>query len=244
MQQLKDKTILVVDDEPELREILAGSLQMEGGKTLEAESGTAAYALLETEHVDAVVSDIRMRNGDGLFLTRKIRDRDFREPPVLLITGYSDYAPEEVFDAGAEALLAKPFNMKTLVRTVKDAVLPPEARWAREAPTATAAIRQALESLDAEAAQGRFRLGRGGFFLALAQDFPMPGDIIAFSLRFANGPALDLSGTGRVLWARKQAAPSAPPGIGVAFETVDPKTAAIILERAARLKPKAYVPMA
>lgn len=216
---------------------------MEGGKTVEAESGSAAYTALEASPADAVVSDIRMRNGDGLFLTRKIRDRDFQSPPVLLITGYSDYPPEEVYDAGAEMLLAKPFNMKTLVKAVKDAMTPPRERWSRPAPTASGAIRRDLKKMDLETKAGTFRLGHGGFFLQMERDIPVVGDVVAFTLRFAGDSLAEIAGTGRVTWTRKVSAGSVGAGVGVAFETLDGATLDAVLGRIAELKPKAHIPL-
>src|SRR5262245_52565869 len=87
---LKGKRILIADDEKDLREILADELRYCGCEVAEAENGKTAYALLESQPFDLIISDIRMPGGDGIELLKAVRKRDPKLPPLVLISGYSD----------------------------------------------------------------------------------------------------------------------------------------------------------
>ena len=71
--QLKDATLLVVDDEPYYCEIAKDWFEREGCKVLTAENGVAALQLLEREKADAIITDIRMPGMDGVELVRRLK---------------------------------------------------------------------------------------------------------------------------------------------------------------------------
>jgi len=120
MNRFSYKTILVVDDEPDLRELIAKALELKGFKTLMAENGTRAYQVLQTQAVDMVISDIRMPGGDGVAFLRKAKQLD-EELPFILITGFADINSQEAHHAGAVALICKPFNLNDLVGVIQKA---------------------------------------------------------------------------------------------------------------------------
>ncbi len=120
MTNLSGKTILVVDDEAELREILREEFEFLGCRVLESENGTRALELLDKESVNAVISDVRMGGGNGITLLTKIRQRDPEVPVVLLVTGFADISKEEAIEQGALGLIAKPFQMDALVKVISD----------------------------------------------------------------------------------------------------------------------------
>lgn len=106
--------ILVVDDEQELREILMEELSFEGAQVFEASGGISALALCEIHSFDIIISDLRMPQGDGEFLTREIRRRFGTYPKILLLTGFADLKIDEAFELGADAYIHKPFHLKKL----------------------------------------------------------------------------------------------------------------------------------
>jgi len=114
--------ILVVDDEANIRDILAETLNNLGYLVLTAEHGVAALTLLNKEPVDVMLLDMRMPLKDGLSLLAEIRDR-LPTLPVVLITGLASH--EEVEDAlqmGAFSCIRKPFNIETLKTEVERAL--------------------------------------------------------------------------------------------------------------------------
>ena len=118
MSLLGSKTVLVVDDEPMLREILRDVFELEGATVFEASNGTEAFALLQQQPVHVVVSDIRMPGGDGIELLRNLRKLERNTPVVLLITGFSDLSTDAAYDIGADAILSKPFDVSELLERV------------------------------------------------------------------------------------------------------------------------------
>lgn len=123
--------VLVVDDEPELREIIGDDFIMNKAKVLSAGSGEEAFmlfqkAIQEKAPFAIVISDIRMPQGDGVQLTSKImalcKDQSMKAPPIILVSGFSDYSMEDVLSRGARALLNKPFQLQELRNVVANAL--------------------------------------------------------------------------------------------------------------------------
>jgi DNA-binding response OmpR family regulator len=120
-------TILVVDDEPIVREVVVRYLQRDGHRTLEAGDGDGARDLLERELPNLVVLDVMLPGTDGLSLCRWIRARS--ELPVILLTARGEEADRIVgLELGADDYVTKPFSPRELaarVRTVlRRAALP------------------------------------------------------------------------------------------------------------------------
>lgn len=119
MSDYSKYTLLIVDDDDMLRETLVDMFEAYGFKVLNASSGNKAFAVVEKNHIDLVVSDIRMADGDGIILLEKIRAFNQRIPVVVLITGNSQYSKEECISKGAKDVISKPFDTKQLVNFVK-----------------------------------------------------------------------------------------------------------------------------
>jgi two-component system, NtrC family, response regulator GlrR len=115
----KKFTVLVVDDEADLRDAIVYDFKRRGFTVLSAVSGASAYRQIEVQTVDIVVSDVRMPEGDGTFLLEKIRASG-RKIPVILVTGFTDHTEQELLAKGAVKVFAKPFDRKALMRAVID----------------------------------------------------------------------------------------------------------------------------
>ncbi len=116
MVEEKSITVLVVDDEEGLREILSLEFSLRGFRVVSAACGRDAFDLVKKEKVDAVVSDVRMPNGDGIELLRNIKSFN-PSIRVLLMTGFADLTEAEATSLGAEKLLMKPFSLAELMKT-------------------------------------------------------------------------------------------------------------------------------
>ena len=111
-------TVLVVDDEPIVREVVVRYLAREGHRTLEAADGDAARGVIERLDPDLVVLDVMLPGTDGLELCRWIRGRS--ELPVILLTARGEEADRIVgLELGADDYLVKPFSPKELVARVR-----------------------------------------------------------------------------------------------------------------------------
>ncbi len=111
-------TILVVDDEPTIREIVVGYLDREGYRTLEAADGNRARELLENDPPDLVVLDLMLPGMDGLELCRWIRSRS--RLPVIMLTARGEESDRIVgLELGADDYVTKPFSPRELTARVR-----------------------------------------------------------------------------------------------------------------------------
>jgi DNA-binding response OmpR family regulator len=111
-------TVLVVDDEPIVRDVVVRYLRREGYRTLEAGDGDAALALIECEQPDLVVLDLMLPGTDGLAVCRRIRARS--ELPVIMLTARAEEADRIVgLELGADDYVTKPFSPRELAARVK-----------------------------------------------------------------------------------------------------------------------------
>jgi DNA-binding response OmpR family regulator len=113
-------TVLVVDDEPIVRDVVVRYLQRDGFDTLEAADGDEARRLIESSSPQLVVLDVMLPGTDGLALCRWIRSRG--ELPVIMLTARGEEADRIVgLELGADDYVTKPFSPRELavrVRTV------------------------------------------------------------------------------------------------------------------------------
>jgi DNA-binding response OmpR family regulator len=111
-------TVLVVDDETTIREIVAGYLERDGYRTLEAADGTRARELLERDPPDLVVLDVMLPGMDGLELCRWIRSRS--RLPVIMLTARGEESDRIVgLELGADDYVTKPFSPRELAARVR-----------------------------------------------------------------------------------------------------------------------------
>ncbi|MEO8290349.1 MAG: response regulator transcription factor [Gaiellaceae bacterium] len=122
------ETILVVDDEPTIREVVVRYLEREGYRALEAGDGAEAEALLRSHSPSLVILDLMLPGTDGLELCRRIRAQS--SLPVIMLTARGEEADRIVgLELGADDYVTKPFSPRELVarvRTVLRRVSAPE----------------------------------------------------------------------------------------------------------------------
>jgi DNA-binding response OmpR family regulator len=111
-------TVLVVDDEPIVREVVVSYLEREGYRTLEAADGERARQLVEDASPNLVVLDVMLPQLDGLELCRWIRKRS--DLPVILLTARGEEADRIVgLELGADDYVTKPFSPRELAARVR-----------------------------------------------------------------------------------------------------------------------------
>ena len=112
------KTILVVDDEPKIIQLVRDYLERAGFRVLAAPSGKTALALARTEKPDMVILDLGLPEMDGLDVTRTLRKDS--NVPILMLTARSEETDKLIgLELGADDYITKPFSPKELVARVR-----------------------------------------------------------------------------------------------------------------------------
>jgi PAS domain S-box-containing protein len=114
------ETILIVDDEPAIREVAKVVLSKSGYKVLAADDGPSALALFmqRSKEIDVVLTDVVMPIMSGLVLARTLRKMDVKAKVIVSSARDSDYNPGELTEIGVQGCLNKPYSRATLLRAV------------------------------------------------------------------------------------------------------------------------------
>jgi CheY-like chemotaxis protein/Tfp pilus assembly protein PilZ len=241
---MKKPSILIVDDEPDLRDAIAFDFQRADFRVLTAASGEEAFRILEENEIDVVLSDIGMANGGGIELLEKIKARNPFQPVVMLITGFADITLEEAFKKGADAVFSKPFDRKMLMQAVVGALQPSDQNLMRRC--SRVAIEAPIE-LKVNGRSHRAKLvniGRGGIFAELGDVVPAVSDNVDFVFEAASwGPKLRMAGRGVVRWVRTEAKPLQPAGCGIEFTELSADSSRNVIELINFTKTRSYLPL-
>lgn len=111
-------TILVLDDDIRIRELLRESLESEGFLVLESSTSSELYQLLDENTVDLITMDVMLENENGLDLVREIRKAS--QVPIILVTGRIELIDTVVgLEVGADDYITKPFLFRELIARVR-----------------------------------------------------------------------------------------------------------------------------
>lgn len=114
-------TILIVDDEASIRELLKFNLQKEGYHVLEAETGTDGLSIAKNEKPDLVVLDLMLPGLDGLEICRNLKSQQNTAGiPIIMLTAKNEEIDKIIgLELGADDYLTKPFSPRELVARIK-----------------------------------------------------------------------------------------------------------------------------
>lgn len=222
--ELKGKLALVVDDEEFLREIISEELQRKGVTVIEATNGEEAFKLFQTNSPDIIITDLRMPGGNGIDLLEKIKATSTIRPVVVLITAYSDFTDDAIFDMGADAVFSKPFKPKALVMAVEKCLMP----LSEKLTTKHEDIHPKLEleyvcnSLASAEQKGDLIMGRGGMFLATADQNLKAKDYIKFKIMFSETNQM-VTGIALCQWIRRNSSNNLKIGAGLEIIELNPE---------------------
>lgn len=112
-------SILVVEDNADMRELFCTVLSDGGYRTLAAADGVDALDIMEKEYVDLIVADIMMPKMDGYELTKSLRDAGY-EMPILIVTAKEQFDDmQRAFRLGSDDYMIKPVNVRELLLRVE-----------------------------------------------------------------------------------------------------------------------------
>jgi DNA-binding response OmpR family regulator len=119
MSDARKVSILIIDDEPEVRLVLRHALESEGYLIEEASNKTDALQLFDDQKFDLITLDLRLGNENGLDLAREFRAK--RNVPVIMITG-KDAPPDRIsgLEHGADDYIVKPFHVREVLLRIRN----------------------------------------------------------------------------------------------------------------------------
>ena len=126
----KEKTVMVVEDNDDFRQFLMRELSHIYNKVLVAKDGLEGALMAETENPDIIVSDVMMPRMNGTDMCRRIKENlQTSHIPVILLTAWStDEGRAEGYKVGADAYIAKPFDMEVLLARISNLLEKQEKR--------------------------------------------------------------------------------------------------------------------
>lgn len=115
------KTILIVDDQEDVRDVLSFAFRTSGFNVLEAGSAAEALRIHSESSFDVLITDYLMPNKNGIQLVKELRALGFIAP-VFIITGYNECPRQELIELKVSATIFKPFDCEEVVTQVRGLV--------------------------------------------------------------------------------------------------------------------------
>jgi len=121
MRGESDTTVLIVENDPELRRAISFRLSRAGYTCVEADTGAQALSAWKQRSFDLVVSDLHMPGGDGIELAHSLQDDE--AVPIILITGFREDFERRLRRVSNVSLLEKPFDPSALIDLIEATLL-------------------------------------------------------------------------------------------------------------------------
>lgn len=234
--KLQEANILVVDDEPELREIFAVWLGRTACTVFTAPDGAEALKILESRPIDAIISDIRMPIMDGITLVRRIFHLERHIPSIIFVSGFGDIDTREAHALGVEAMLPKPLGRKQLLTALENALKERRELWQERLPEPpTQSLVTELDTFEESSHPSPFSLGRGGFCILSPK--PLREGPISFRITARGQNITELVGEGTVRWYDPR-----DKHAGIEFCYLEPESHRWVLEAMARIDRRSFIP--
>jgi CheY-like chemotaxis protein len=238
---LKRKKILIVDDEPDLLEIISSEFDLLDSIVFQADSIEKAIQILKSHSIDVVISDVRLPHKTGIDLLKFIKNKNPIHPPVILMSGYTDASIQEIYNLGAEGFLAKPFRLEELILTTSRLLKTEDLNvdLFQDDKLIEIALNfnfNLIEAIEKKA----FSIGRGGcsFLIPYQTEIPLNQNEFVFSIQFQN---IILKGSGWARWSEHDSKSNSIK-IGLEFHKLDSESHKIIKEYINRHTIIPYIP--
>lgn len=122
MADTKNKTVLICDDEPNIRESIRYAVEKEGFGYVLASDGNAAYEKACSEKPDLIILDVGMPGMTGFEVCERLRaDPDYSDMKIIILTAFGQATDEQqAYKLGADKFISKPFSPRALRTTLRE----------------------------------------------------------------------------------------------------------------------------
>jgi two-component system alkaline phosphatase synthesis response regulator PhoP len=131
------KKILIIEDEPNIRELILYNLQANGYEGLEAEDGIMGITMVHTEKPDLILLDIMLPGKNGYDICRELRDEGNRTPIIMLTAKTEEIDKVLGLEFGADDYISKPFGIRELMARIKAVLRRYDSVPAKASPAAS-----------------------------------------------------------------------------------------------------------
>lgn len=114
-------TVLIVDDEPDILELMEEEFKYCGYDTVTAICGNDAIKILDKQKIDIVISDYKMPNGNGMAVLAHV-NKMAHKPKFFFVSGQAEVSIDDALKAGAKKFFSKPFDLDELIKEVSNEV--------------------------------------------------------------------------------------------------------------------------
>ncbi|CBW27091.1 putative two-component system response regulator [Halobacteriovorax marinus SJ] len=112
--------VLIVDDEPDILELMEEEFNYYGYQTMTADCGNDAISKLRSHQFDIIVSDYKMPNGNGMAVLDEVNTMAAEtRPDFFFVSGQADISIKDAIDAGAKKFFSKPFDLDDLIKEIE-----------------------------------------------------------------------------------------------------------------------------
>ena len=208
-----------------------------------ARNAHEAFALVEKDKIDVILSDVRMPGGDGIELVQMVRESGRWQLPILLNSGFTESSTEMIYDVGAFDFIKKPARANYLENAVANYLRPLSERLKRSyRPIKSGiSIKLSLDSLASERARSTLAFGSIGFFLKDNAFALKLGDEFEFQFDLP-GDKTKLMGIGVCRWQRSNPQDLQGAGVGAEIIEIDDLSMNFYENYLNHIKPKSAIP--
>lgn len=232
-------SVLLVDDEPELRNAMGFGLRARGYRVFEASGAREALAFLAKNRVQILITDYNMPDGDGFELLAGLAE--LADPPfAVMVSGNGAINVERAFDLGAEAVFPKPFSRDDFHRMVEE-LREASPDFCRRTLRTRADLPAQLRADGQELRARVVNVGKGGLFVEHSGPSPAIGERLHFALD--TGGSQPIEGQAVVRWARDAESSALPPGFGLEFSSLHPRVRKYLMHYVNFLRTNAFLPL-
>jgi two-component system alkaline phosphatase synthesis response regulator PhoP len=116
-----ERKILVVEDHPDSRDLLALYLRMQGYTVYTAEDGSEGLRLAQLDCPHLIITDLSMPHMDGVAMIKRVRQLpECRVTPIIVMTAYGQDEEAAAINAGADMTVAKPIEYESLIHRISE----------------------------------------------------------------------------------------------------------------------------